>query len=177
MSKTKGITEDLLVASLPKKTFSKFKKPFIELPNLVENQITSFKKLVEEDLDIILKELNPINDYTEKKFELEIKSFELGDPKNDEEYAKNNKLTYEAPLRATFVLHNKILNTKKEQEIFLASFPVMTVHGTFIVNGVERVIIPQLARSAGEFFDFEEINGKKYFSAKIVPNRGAWIEF
>mgnify|MGYP003460821428 FL=1 len=177
MSKTKDINESLLVASLPKKTFSKFNKPFIELPNLVENQIASFKKLVEEDLDIILKELNPINDYTEKKFELEIKSFELGDPKYDEEYAKDNKLTYEAPLRATFVLHNKILNTKKEQEIFMASFPVMTVHGTFIVNGVERVIIPQLARSAGEFFDFEEINGKKYFSAKIVPNRGAWIEF
>ncbi|MDQ1281778.1 MAG: DNA-directed polymerase subunit beta [Patescibacteria group bacterium] len=177
MSKTEDINEGLLVANLPKKTFSKFKKPFIELPNLVENQIASFKKLVEEDLDIILKELNPINDYTEKKFELEIKSFELGDPKYDEEYAKNNKLTYEAPLRATFVLHNKILNTKKEQEIFMASFPVMTVHGTFIVNGVERVIIPQLARSAGEFFDFEEISGKKYFSAKIVPNRGAWIEF
>lgn len=177
MSKTKDINEGLLVANLPKKTFSKFKKPFIDLPNLVENQISSFKKLVEEDLDIILKELNPINDYTEKKFELEIKSFELGEPKNDEEYAKDNKLTYEAPLKATFVLHNKILNTKKEQEIFLASFPMMTVHGTFIVNGVERVIIPQLARSAGEFFDFEEISGKKYFSAKIVPNRGAWIEF
>jgi DNA-directed RNA polymerase subunit beta len=177
MSKTEDINESLLVASLPKKTFSKFKKPFIELPNLVENQIASFKKLLEEDLDIILKELNPISDYTEKKFELEIKSFELGDPKYDEDYAKDNKLTYEAPLRATFVLHNKILNTKKEQEIFLASFPVMTVHGTFIVNGVERVIIPQLARSAGDFFDFEEIGGKKYFSAKIVPNRGAWIEF
>ena len=176
MSKTKNTNESLLVASLPKKTFSKFRKPFVELPNLVENQISSFKKLVEEDIEIILKELNPIKDYTEKKFELEIKSFELGEPKNTEEYSKENKLTYEAPLRATILLHNKILNTKKEQEIFLTSFPMMTVHGSFIINGVERVIIPQLARSAGEFFDCEEIGGKKYFSAKIVPNRGAWVE-
>lgn len=176
MSKTKNTNENLLVANLPKKTFAKFKKPFIDLPNLVENQISSFKKLVEEDLDIILKELNPIKDYTEKKFELEIKSFELSEPKYTEEYAKENKLTYEAPLRATILLRNKILNTEKEQEIFLASFPLMTVHGTFIVNGVERVIVPQLARSAGEFFDSEEISGKKYFSAKIVPNRGAWVE-
>ena len=177
MAKTiKSANESLLVANLPKKTFSKFRKPFTDLPNLVENQIASFKKLIEEDLDLILKELNPIKDYTEKKFELEIVDFELGDPKNTEEFAKENKLTYEAPLRAKILLKNKILNTEKEQEIFLASFPMMTVHGSFIINGVERVIIPQLARSAGEFFDCEEIGGKKYFSAKIVPNRGAWVE-
>ena len=176
MSKIKNVDSNLLVASLPKKTFSQFRKPFIELPNLVENQLSSFKKLIEEDLGIILKELNPIKDYTEKKFELEILSFELSEPKYTEEYAKDNNVTYEAPLRARVLLKNKILGIEKEQEIFLASFPMMTVHGTFIINGVERVIIPQLARSAGEFFDFEEINGKKYFSAKIVPNRGAWVE-
>ncbi len=176
MSKTKNINESLLVANLPKKKFQNFREPFIKLPNLVENQIYSFKKLIEEDLELILKELNPIKDYTEKKFELEFISFELTDPKYTEEHAKKNKLTYEAPLRAKIMLHNKLLNTKKEQEIFLASFPMMTVHGTFIINGVERVVIPQLARSAGEFFDCEEINGKKYFSAKIVPNRGAWVE-
>lgn len=176
MSKTKNTNENLLVANLPKKKFQNFREPFIELPNLVENQISSFKKLIEEELEIILKELNPIKDYTEKKFELEFLSFELSEPKNTEEYAKENKLTYEAPLRTRILLRNKVLGTEKEQEIFLASFPMMTPHGTFIINGVERVIIPQLARSAGDFFDFEEINGKKYFSAKIVPNRGAWIE-
>lgn len=176
MSKSKHINESLLVANLPKKTFSNFRKPFIELPNLVENQLSSFKKLVEEDLSVILKELNPIKDYTEKKFELELTSVELAEPKMTEEQAKDNKLTYEAPLRATVLLRNKILNTEKEQEIFLASFPMMTVHGSFIINGVERVIIPQLARSAGDFFSFEEIKGKRYFSAKIVPNRGAWLE-
>lgn len=176
MSKTKNVDSNLLVANLPKKTFSQFRKPFIELPNLVENQLASFKKLLEEDLEIILKELNPIKDYTEKKFELEVLSFELTEPKHSEEYAKDNNLTYEAPLRARVLLKNKILGMEKEQEIFLASFPMMTVHGTFVINGVERVIIPQLARSAGEFFDFEEISGKKYFSTKIVPNRGAWVE-
>ena len=151
MSKIKNVDSNLLVASLPKKTFSQFRKPFIELPNLVENQLSSFKKLIEEDLGIILKELNPIKDYTEKKFELEILSFELSEPKYTEEYAKDNNVTYEAPLRARVLLKNKILGIEKEQEIFLASFPMMTVHGTFIINGVERVIIPQLARSAGEF--------------------------
>ncbi len=176
MSKSKNINQSLLVANLPKKTFSNFRKPFIELPNLVENQLASFKKLIDEDLGLILKELNPIKDYTEKKFELEITSFELAEPKITEEEAKNNKLTYETPLRARILLKNKILGTEKEQEIFLASFPLMTVHGSFIINGVERVIIPQLARSAGEFFSFEEIKGKKYFAAKIVPNRGAWLE-
>ena len=109
MAKTiKSANESLLVANLPKKTFSKFRKPFTDLPNLVENQIASFKKLIEEDLDLILKELNPIKDYTEKKFELEIVDFELGDPKNTEEFAKENKLTYEAPLRAKILLKNKL---------------------------------------------------------------------
>lgn len=176
MSKKDTTNESLLVANLPKKTFSNFRKPFIELPNLVENQLASYKKLVEEDLSVILKELNPIKDYTEKKFELEVKEVELAEPKLSEEEAKNNKLTYEAPLRAKVLLKNKVLGTEKEQEIFLASFPLMTIHGSFVINGVERVVIPQLARSAGDFFSFEEIKGKRYFAAKIVPNRGAWVE-
>ncbi len=176
MSKIKKIDNTLLVANLPKKTFSNFREPFIKLPNLVENQLVSFKKLIEEDLEVILKELNPIKDYTDKKFELEILSYELSEPKITEEYAKENKLTYESTLKARVLLKNKILGTEKEQEIFLATFPMMTVHGTFIINGVERVIVPQLARSAGEFFDYEEVNGRKLFSAKIVPNRGAWVE-
>jgi DNA-directed RNA polymerase subunit beta len=111
-----------------------------------------------------------------RKFDLEFISFELSDPKYDEVYAKENKLTYEAPLRARVKLSNKILNTVKEQEIFMADFPLMTVHGTFIINGVERVVVPQLARSFGVFFDSEESKGKRYFGAKIIPSRGVWIE-
>ncbi len=176
MSKTKNIESELLVAKLPKKTFQNFRKPFLDLPNLVENQIDSFNKLLEEDLNIIIKELNPIKDYTERKFEIEFGDTEIEYPKITEKEAKDNKITFEGKLKTKVILRNKVLGTEKSQEIFLSSLPMMTVHGTFIINGVERVVIPQLARSSGEFFSFEEINDKKYFSAKLIPNRGAWVE-
>jgi DNA-directed RNA polymerase subunit beta len=158
------------------KTFSKYREPLTKLPNLVENQILSYKDLTEKGIVEIFREFSPIRDYSEKKFDLEFISFELSQPKYDEVYAKENKLTYEAPLRARVKLSNKILNTVKEQEIFMADFPLMTVHGTFIINGVERVVVPQLARSFGVFFDSEESKGKRYFGAKIIPSRGVWIE-
>ncbi len=94
----------------------------------------------------------------------------------DEYGAKENKLTYDAPLKATVRLVNKALGSKKEQTIFLADFPIMTEHGTFIINGVERVIVPQLARSFGVFFSAGEVRGKTCFGAKVIPARGAWIE-
>lgn len=160
----------------PQKTFSKYREPLTKLPNLVENQILSYKDLTEKGIVEIFREFSPLRDYSEKKFDLEFISFELSAPKFDEVYAKENKLTYEAPLRARVKLTNKILNTVKEQEIFMADFPLMTVHGTFIINGVERVVVPQLARSFGVFFDSEENKGKRYFGAKIIPSRGVWIE-
>jgi DNA-directed RNA polymerase subunit beta len=160
----------------PQKTFSKYREPLTKLPNLVENQILSYKDLTEKGIVEIFREFSPLHDYSEKKFDLEFISFELSNPKYDEVYAKENKLTYEAPLRARVKLTNKILNTVKEQEIFMADFPLMTVHGTFIINGVERVVVPQLARSFGVFFDSEENKGKRYFGAKIIPSRGVWIE-
>jgi DNA-directed RNA polymerase subunit beta len=161
---------------LPQKTFAKYREPLTKLPNLVENQILSYKDLTEKGIVEIFREFSPLRDYSEKKFDLEFISFELSAPKYDEVYAKENKLTYEAPLRARVKLSNKILNTVKEQEIFMADFPLMTVHGTFIINGVERVVVPQLARSFGVFFDSEESKGKRYFGAKIIPSRGVWIE-
>ncbi len=160
----------------PQKTFAKYRKPLTKLPNLVENQIMSYKDLTEKGIVDIFREFSPLRDYSEKKFDLEFISFELSPAKYDEVYAKENKLTYEAPLRARVKLTNKILNTVKEQEIFMADFPLMTVHGTFIINGVERVVVPQLARSFGVFFDSEETKGKRYFGAKIIPSRGVWIE-
>ncbi|MEI6810600.1 MAG: DNA-directed RNA polymerase subunit beta [Candidatus Nomurabacteria bacterium] len=161
---------------LPVKTFSKYREPLTKLPNLVENQLISYKDLTERGIAEIFREFSPLHDYSEKKFDLEFISFELSPAKYDEVYAKENKLTYEAPLRARVKLSNKILNTVKEQEIFMADFPLMTIHGTFIINGVERVVVPQLARSFGVFFDSEESKGKKYFGAKIIPSRGVWIE-
>ncbi len=163
-------------AKREKKYFGKFKAPLTEIPNLVEAQITSFNWLVETGLEEVFKEFSSIKDYSEKKFELDFTGFKLGQPQYDEFYAKDNKLSYEAPLKVTVKLKNKNLNTTKEQEIFMADLPVMTSHGTFIITGVERVIVPQLARSFGVFFTAGEIKGKTYFGAKIIPARGAWIE-
>jgi len=104
------------VASLPKKTFAKYRKPLIDLPNMVENQLLSYRNLVDKDIAEILKEFSPIRDYSDKKFELEFLSYEISAPKFDEVYAKENKLSYEAPMRGKIKLTNKLLGTSKEQE-------------------------------------------------------------
>lgn len=159
-----------------KKYFARYKKPLVPFPNLIENQLLSFNWLVESGLKEVFKEFSPINDYSEKKFQLDFTSFTLGEPKFDEEYTKINKLTYEGGLKARVKLLNKSIGTSKEQEIFMADVPLMTKHGTFIINGVERVIVPQLTRSFGVFFTEQELKAKKYFGAKIIPARGVWIE-
>ncbi|OHA79580.1 MAG: DNA-directed RNA polymerase subunit beta [Candidatus Yonathbacteria bacterium RIFCSPHIGHO2_01_FULL_44_41] len=160
----------------PQKTFARYKKPQIELPNLVETHLKSYKWLLETGLKEAFKEFSPIEDYSGKKFALEFVGIELSAPKYDEYFAKENKLSYEAPLKARVKLVNKTFKSEKEQEIFMADFPMMTSHGTFIVNGVERVVVPQISRSFGVSFTVDEIKGKRYFGAKIIPGRGAWIE-
>ncbi len=160
----------------PKKYFGKFKKSFVEIPNLVEGQVASFKWLKEKGLKEVFSEFTSIKDYSSKKFELSFNGFELLEPKYDEWYAKENKTSFEAPLKVMVRLVNKINGSTKDQEIFMADFPLMTKNGTFIINGIERVIVPQLARSFGIFFTENEVRGKRYFGAKIIPARGAWIE-
>jgi len=161
---------------MEKKYFSRYKKPLVPFPNLIENQLVSFNWLVEKGLAEVFKEFSPINDYSDKKFQMSFTSFTLGAPKFDEEYSKLNKLTYEGDLKARVKLLNKSLGASKEQEIFMADVPLMTKHGTFIINGVERVIVPQLTRSFGVFFTEQELKSKRYFGAKIIPARGVWIE-
>ena len=159
-----------------KKYFARYKKPLIPFPNLIENQLVSFNWLIESGLKEVFKEFSPINDYSEKKFQLDFTSFSLGEPKFNEEYTKINKLTYEGNLKARVKLLNKSIGTSKEQEIFMTDVPLMTKHGTFIINGVERVIVPQLTRSFGVFFTEQELKTKIYFGAKIIPARGVWVE-
>lgn len=162
---------------LEQKYFSQAKKPLHEMPDLGELQVASFDWLVREGFKELFEEFSSIQDYSEKKFKLDFTSFELDQPKYDEYYAKEQKLSYDAPLRVKVRLLNKTLNEEKEQEIFLADFPLMTAHGTFIINGIERIIVPQLARSLGVFFTENILRGNKYFGAKIIPSRGVWIEF
>ncbi len=163
-------------AKREKRYFGRFQASLTKLPNLVESQVDSFKWLVEHGLKEVFSEFSSIKDYSEKKFELDFTGFKLSEPKFDEYYAKDNKLSYEAPLKVTIRLKNKHLNSTKEQEIFLADFPLMTDHGTFVISGIERVVVPQLARSFGVFFTSLDIKGKRYFGAKIIPSRGAWVE-
>ena len=160
----------------PKKYFARYKDPLIQFPNLIEAQTKSYKWLVEDGIKEVFKEFSPIADYSGKKFELEFNSFSLGEPNCSENDAKVNKLSYQGLLKTRVKLTNKILGTVKEQEIFMSEFPLMTAHGTFIINGVERIIVPQLARSFGVFFTESESKGKRYFGAKIIPARGVWIE-
>ena len=162
--------------TLKKKYFGKFKKPLVPLPNMVEAQIASFQWLLKTGLKEVFAEFSSIKDYSDKKFELDFTGFELNPPKYDEFYAKENKMSYEAPLKVMVRVKNKTFGSVKEQEIFMADFPLMTDHGTFVINGIERVIVPQLARSFGIFFTSEELKGRNFFGAKIIPARGAWIE-
>jgi len=158
------------------KYFSRFQEPLVKLPNLVESQLESFRQFVEGGAVRVFKEFSPITDHAGKKFELTLESFTFGELRWDEHYAKRMMRTYEAPLSMVARLKNKTTGEEREQEIFLADFPWMTEHGSFIINGVERIIVPQLARSYGVFFEPVPYKGKNYFAAKIIPARGVWIE-
>ena len=161
---------------LVQKRFAEYREPLVETPPPIEMQLASYKQLLEKGVTEVFEEFANIKDYSGKKFELKFVGFRLDPPSFDELHAKAQKLTYETPMRATLKLVNKVMNEEKEQEIFLSDFPLMTSHGTFIVNGVERVVVPQLARSYGVFFNAEDVRGRRYFGAKVVPVRGAWIE-
>ncbi len=156
----------------------KFFKPmtFVSLPNLIEIQIDSYDWFLEKGLKELLDEVNPIKDFTEKDLELSFGEYYLDDPKYDEVTAKSKNISYEAPLRCKVQLLIKKTGEIKEQEIYLGDFPLMTDRGTFIINGVERVVVSQIIRSPGVFFTMDYQKGRKLFGAKIIPNRGAWLE-
>jgi DNA-directed RNA polymerase subunit beta len=163
-------------AVVEKKFFSKYRKPMVSVPNLVENQVASHEWFLREGIADVFKEFSPIEDYSGKKFKLEFTELTVGEAKHDEYYAKSNKLSFEAPLKARVRLTNLALGTSKDQEMFLTDVPLMTPHGTFITNGIERVVVAQLARSYGVFFTSDETKKGVRFGAKIIPARGAWIE-
>jgi len=152
-------------------------KVFLPLPYLLSLEKDSWKNFWDRDLNELFQEISPIRDYTKKELELWLLDYKLGEPnyKSDLEAKKNND-SYEASLRVRTKLINLKTKEIKEQEVFLCDFPLMTERGTFVVNGVERVAISQLIRSPGVFFTADYIQGKNYFGAKIIPNRGSWLE-
>jgi DNA-directed RNA polymerase beta' subunit len=152
-------------------------KPLIAPSNLNEIQLASYDWFLKKGLREIFDEISPIRDHTNKEFELHFLDYRFDEPKYDEATARYKEATYEAPLRATVRLVNRLTNRTEEQEIYCGDFPVMTQRGTFIISGVERVVVSQLVRSAGVYFTATPWHGKSLFGAKIIPNRGAWLEF
>lgn len=149
----------------------------LPLPNLIAHQRDSWQEFVETGLGEIFAEVNPIEDYTGQKLELRFGKYEFQEPKFSEQYAKENNVTFEAPLHANVELTNKVTGEVKEQEIYLGDYPWMTDRGTFIINGTERVVVSQLIRSSGVFFTADVAAGRNYYGAKLIPGRGAWLEF
>lgn len=149
----------------------------LAIPNLIQHQRDSWKDFVETGLGEIFAELNPIDDYTGQKLALRFGKYAFQEPKNSEQYAKENNLTFDAPLHAIVELTNKVTGEVKEQEIYLGDYPWMTDRGTFIINGTERVVVSQLIRSAGVFFTADRVGTRNNYGAKLIPGRGAWLEF
>jgi DNA-directed RNA polymerase subunit beta len=149
----------------------------LDLPNLVDHQNRSFQWFVEEGLGELLAEISPIDDYTGAKLTLSFKDYHFEEPKLAEAEARENNVSYEAPLKANVELVNKVTGEVKEQEIYLGDYPWMTSRGTFVINGAERVVVSQLIRSAGVFFTSEMHGTSNLYGAKVIPGRGAWLEF
>ena len=149
----------------------------LPIPNLISHQLTSWDDFVKNGLREIFNELNPIDDYSGQKFSLNFKDYYFKKPTEGEREAKDTLATYEAPLHVVVELVNKVTGVTKEQDIFFGNYPWMTDRATFIINGTERVIVSQLIRSAGVFFSADNFGGRRYYSAKVIPGRGAWLEF
>src|SRR3989339_382962 len=146
------------------------------LPDLIEIQKNAYAWFFKDGLKELFEEFSPIQDFIGRDLELWFQDYYLDEPKFSEEVARNKNLTYDAALRVKTKLVNKKTNEVKEQEIFLGEFPLMTDNGTFVINGIERVVVSQVIRSAGIFFTFEKRKTRNFYGAKIIPNRGAWLE-
>ncbi|MCC4722820.1 DNA-directed RNA polymerase subunit beta [Salinicoccus sp. RF5] len=149
----------------------------LDLPNLIEIQTKSYEWFLQTGLIEMFKDISPVEDFT-GNMSLEFVDYKLGEPKYDEEEAKNHDATYSAPLRVKVRLVIKETGEVKEQEVFMGDFPLMTDTGTFIINGAERVIVSQLVRSPSVYYSEKmDKNGKASFGATVIPNRGAWLEY
>ena len=149
-----------------------------QMPNLIDIQTSSYDWFLREGLQEVFEDISPIRDYA-GNLSLEFIDYSLNDPpKYEQEECKERDVTYAAPLKVRVRLVNRETGEVKEQEVFMGDFPLMTEKGTFIYNGAERVIVTQLVRSPGPYFDVEtDKSGKQLYSSQIIPNRGAWIEY
>ena len=149
----------------------------LDMPDLIEVQKNSYRRFLEVDMREVLDDVSPIVDYTEN-LSLEFVDYSLDEPKNSVERCKERDMTYAAPLKVFVRLKNRETGEIKESDVFMGDFPLMTEHGTFIINGAERVIVSQLVRSPGVYYE-DQIDkaGKHLISTTVIPNRGAWLEY
>ncbi len=146
------------------------------MPDLIEVQKASYAWFFKDGIRELFEEISPITDFTGRDLELYFQEYYLDEPKFDEPTCHAKNATYEAPLRVSVRLVNKRTQKENKQEIYLGDVPVMTERGTFVINGIERVVVSQLIRSAGAFFTADTVRGRRFYGGKIIPNRGAWIE-
>ncbi|MBQ9307170.1 MAG: DNA-directed RNA polymerase subunit beta, partial [Clostridia bacterium] len=149
----------------------------LEMPNLIEVQKNSYRRFLDYDLREVLSDVSPIEDYN-GNLKLEFIDYSLDDPKNTVARCRERDMTYAAPLKVFVRLTNHETGEIKESDVFMGDFPLMTENGTFIINGAERVVVSQLVRSPGVYYTMSrDKSGKQLYSAQIIPNRGAWIEY
>ncbi len=151
----------------------------LPIPNLIELQLDSFQWFIEKGLRELFDEISPIKDFTAKVMELQFLDYEFGDPKYSEEECRTKDLTYSRPLYVAVELLIKETGEIQRQRVYMGDYPWMTSQGTFVINGAERVVVSQLVRSPGVYYSELEdpASGRMLFSAKVIPNRGAWLEF
>ncbi len=173
MLKVKPVTR----GSCQRMSFGKIEE-VMEMPNLIEVQKASYNWFIEKGLKEVFRDMADITDYT-GNWVLSFIDYRLDDkPKYSVRECKERDANYAAPMRVTVRLQNKETGVIKESEVFMGEFPIMTDSGTFVINGAERVIVSQLVRSPGVYFDMtHDKTGIELFSSTINPNRGAWLEY
>src|SRR5215211_9099125 len=151
----------------------------LPIPNLIELQLQSFNWFIENGLRELLDEISPIQDFTGRVMELRFKDYEFEAPKYSELECRTRDLTFSKPLYVWVELLIKETGEIQSQRVYMGDFPYMTEQGTFIINGAERVVVSQLVRSPGVYYTSvpDPATGRELFSAKVIPNRGAWLEF
>ncbi|MBI3334956.1 MAG: DNA-directed RNA polymerase subunit beta [Candidatus Portnoybacteria bacterium] len=158
------------------KYFSQYAGKTIPFPHLIQVQLDSYRWFLEKGLQELLEDSSPVEDYSGEHLRFYFLKFSLGEPEYTEEVCRQKNLTYEAPLRVQTRLHNLLSGEIKEQDIYFGHIPLISSRGTFVINGVERVVVSQLLRSPGVYFTVELRHGQRFFGAQVIPGRGAWIE-
>src|SRR3990172_1726874 len=178
MTTTRDVVRGGSFAPLEVKTYGQIPN-VLDLPNLIKIQIDAFEWFKREGLRELLNEISPIQDFTGSKMDLIFGDYEFRDPKHPMGECRERDVTYAAPLFVDVELRIKESGEIKEQRLFFGDFPLMTDRGTFIINGAERVVVSQLVRSPGVYYtiDTDAATGKRLCHAKLIPNRGAWLEF